>query len=224
MNVCFGSKADIAESRETVDARAPEGVAVKIMFTAWATFILVGIVAIFAYHAGIGWRTGTVRFPMSLLVFQEFEREQSPENFWGIMVLNVVGYFVALAAAGVVAWGLLPTSKRPVDRLQSLNGCYEGQGLPDFMRPPMHWDFRVANGVIFDRHGKAVSNIRLGHSSTKVTPVTFSPGILISVDEHKNGMVYLGNTVEGKAYLSGRGARITVADEWGDLMQTTSCN
>jgi hypothetical protein len=194
------------------------------MFTAWATIILVGIAAVFAYHAGRGWRTGIVRFPMSILVFQEFERDRSPEHFWGIMILNVVGYFVALAAAGVVAWGLLPASMRPVDRLQSLDGCYEGQGLPDFMRPPMHWDFRLANGVIFDRHGNAVSNIRLGESTREFTPVTFSPGILISVDEHKEGMVYRGDTVAGKAYFNGNRAKIAVADDWGDLMQTTSCN
>jgi hypothetical protein len=194
------------------------------MFTGGAAFTLVAIAAVFAYHAGLGWRTGIVRFPMSLLVFQEFERDKSPENFWGIMVLNIVGYFVALAAAGVVAWGVLPTSKRPIDRLLSLNGCYEGQGLPDFMRPSMHWDFRVANGVIFDRHGNAVSNIRLGHSTTGLTPVTFSPGILISVDEHKYGMVYPGDTVAGKAYLRGSRAMIAVADGWGNLMQTTSCN
>ena len=192
--------------------------------TAWATFILVGIAAVFAFHAGRGWRTGIVRFPMSLLVFQEFERDKSPENFWGVMALNLVGYIVALAAAAFVAWGVLPTSKKPVDQLQSLNGCYQGQGLPDFMRPPMHWNFRVANGVIFDRHGNAVSRIRLGDSTTEVTSVTFSPGILISVDEHKNGMVDRGDTVAGKAYLSGSHAKIAVADEWADLMQTTTCN
>jgi hypothetical protein len=193
------------------------------MFTAWASFILVVITAVFAYHVGQGWRTGIVRFPMSVLVFQEFERERSPENFWGIMVANAVGAIVALIAAAFVAWEVLPLSKKPVDHLSSLNGCYEGQGLPDFMRPRIHWAFRVADGVIFDRHGKAVSSIRPHESTSEVTSVTFSPGILISVDEHKASMVYLGETVTGKAYLNGNRAKIALADDWGNLMQSTSC-
>jgi hypothetical protein len=193
------------------------------MFTAWASFILVGVTAVFAYHIGQGWRTGIVRFPMSFLVFQEVERARSPENFWGIMVVNAVAAIVALVAAAFVAWEVLPLSKKPVERLSSLNGCYEGEGLPDFMRPRVHWAFRVTDGVIFDRNGKAVSSIRLHESTSEVTSVTFSPGILISVDEHKASMVYPGDTVAGKAYLSGSRAKIALADDWGNLMLATSC-
>lgn len=193
------------------------------MLTAWASIILFGIAAVFAYHTGRGWRTGIVRFPMSILVFQEFERDKSPENFWGIMVVNVVGAFLALAAAAFVAWEELPMSKKPVDRLQSLNGCYEGQGLPDFVRPRVHWAFRVTDGVVFDRSGKAVSHILLRDSTSELTSIIFSPGILISVDEHKATTVFLGETVAGKAYLSGSRAKIAIADDWGNLMQTTSC-
>lgn len=164
-----------------------------------------------------------MRFPMSILIFEEFERDKSPENFWGVMAVNVVGAIVALVAAAFVAWEVLPMSKKPVDRLQSLNGCYEGQGLPDFMRPRVHWAFRVADGVIFDRSGKAISKIQLRNGTSEATIVTFTPGILISVDEHKASMVYPGDTVAGQAYLSGSRAKIALANDWGDLMQTTSC-
>src|SRR6476620_263629 len=169
-----------------------------IMFAAWASFILVCLTAVFAYHIGQGWRTGIVRFPMNILAFQEFERDRSPENFWGIMIVNAACAVAALIAGAFVAWDVLPLSKKPVDHLSSLNGCYEGEGLPDFMRPRIHWTFRVTDGVIFDRHGKAVSRIRLHVSTPEVTSVTFSPGILISVDEHKASMIYPGETVRGK--------------------------
>lgn len=191
--------------------------------TMLASFVLVGVAAIFAHHIWLGWRTSIVRFPLSVLVFQEFERDQSPENFWGIMVVNVFSSIVALVAAAFLAWNALDASARPIDRIQSLNGCYEGEGLPDFIRPRVHWAFRVTDGVIFDRAGKAVSSIRLHDDTSKMTSVTFSPGILISVDEHKADMVYPGDTVAGKAYLSGSRAKIALADDWGNLMQTTSC-
>ena len=193
------------------------------MFTAWASFILLGITAIFAYHVGQGWRTDIVRFPMSILVFQEFERDRSPENFWGIMVVNAVGAIAALVAAAFVAWEVLPLSKKPIEHLSQLNGCYEGEGAPDFMRPRIHWTFRVTGGVIFDRHGKAVSTISLHESTREVTSVKFSPGILISVDEHKASMVFPGVTVTGKAYVNGSRAKIALADDWGNLMLSTSC-
>ena len=193
------------------------------MLTAWASIIFVGIAAVFAYHTGLGWRTGIVRFPMSILAFQEFERDKSPENFWGIMVVNVLGAFVALAAAAFVAWEVFPISKKPIDRLPALNGCYEGQGLPDFMRPRVHWAFRVTDGVVFDRSGKVVSHIHLHDSTSQLTSITFAPGILISVDEYKASTVYPGETVAGKAYLSGGRAKIAIADDWGNLMQTTPC-
>src|ERR1700756_194 len=95
-------------------------------FTAWESFVLAGIAAVFAYHIWIGWRTRIARFPMSLLVFQEFERDQSPENFWGVMVVNTVGLTVALFVAAFVAWGAFGESAKPVAGAQSLNGCYEG--------------------------------------------------------------------------------------------------
>jgi len=193
------------------------------MFTALESFILAGIAGVFGYHIWLGWRTRIVRFPMSLLVFQEFERDESPENFWGVMVVNTFGLGAALFAAVFVVWGALGVSARPIDRLQSLNGCYEGEGSPDFMRPPVHWAFRISNGVVYDRMGKAVSKIRLVGSTSRETSLTFSPGILTSDDEHKEMMVYPGDTVAGKAYLSGSRAKITLADDWGQVMLTTSC-
>jgi hypothetical protein len=192
-------------------------------FHAWESFILAGIAAVFGYHIWLGWRTRIVRFPVSVLAVQEFERDQSPENFWGVMALNGLGLVAALFAAGFVAWGALAADAKPIGRLQSLDGCYEGQGSPDFMRPPFHWTFRVANGVIFDRAGKGVSNIRLLGTKDRMTVVSFSPGILIADDEHKASNVYAGDTVAGNAYESGNRTKIALADDWGNLMQTTSC-
>lgn len=160
---------------------------------------------------------------MSLFVFQEFERDESPENFWGIMALDTVGSVTALVASAFVAWEVLPFSDKPIDRLQSLNGCYEGQGLPDFMRPRVHWTFRVNEGRIFDRARNEVSSIRLHYIKSGRTVVTFSPGIRISEDEHKSSVVERGDTGTGQAFLNGSRAKIALADDWGDLMQTTSC-
>jgi len=72
-------------------------------FSIWASLVLVGVAVVFGYHIWLGWRTGIVRFPLSVLVFQEFEREESPENFWGIMVVDAIGLVVALAASVFVA-------------------------------------------------------------------------------------------------------------------------
>lgn len=52
---------------------------------------------VFAYHAGLGWKTGTVRFPLSAFGMEEFERDRSAANFWGIVILDIV---VALASLG----------------------------------------------------------------------------------------------------------------------------
>jgi hypothetical protein len=111
----------------------------------------------------------------------------------------------------------------PIDHVQSLNGCYEGEGLPDFMRPAVHWTFRVADGVIFDRNGAAVSRINILGSTSPTTALSFSPGILIVDDEQKRMMVYPGPTVTGEAFLNGTRASIALADEFRTVMHTTSC-
>jgi len=66
--------------------------------------VLIGISGVFAFHIVRGWRTGSVCFPLSILAFEEFERERSSANYWGIMVLNAFG---ALAALGVALFGAM---------------------------------------------------------------------------------------------------------------------
>jgi uncharacterized membrane protein len=68
-------------------------------YALWGSFVFVGIAGIFGYHIWLGWRTGIVRLPLSVLVFQEFEREDNPQNFWGIMTLDAIGLIAAIAAA-----------------------------------------------------------------------------------------------------------------------------
>jgi hypothetical protein len=193
------------------------------MFEAFESLFFAGVAGIFLYHAWLGWRTRIVRFPVSVLAVEEIERDRSPLNFWMVMAADLLGSTLALVAAAWIAWTTLAPFARPVERLQSLNGCYEGEGLPDFMRPPVHWAFRIADGVIFDRSGKAVSKVSLAGRTSTSTSLVFSPGIFLADDEHKESMVYPGDTMSGKAYLSGNLARIALADEWGDVMQTTSC-
>ena len=111
----------------------------------------------------------------------------------------------------------------PVAQLDALNGCYEGKGSPDFMRPPVHWTFRVSNGLISDRSGQPVSRIRLKKSASDATLFAFSPGIRIAGTERKETTVVAGDTVSGTAYLAGSRAIILLGDHMGTVMQKTSC-
>jgi hypothetical protein len=126
------------------------------------------------------------------------------------------------AAALSVALALIGCSN-PIGRLDALNGCYEGEGSPDFMRPPVHWAFRIADGVIADRAGKTLSRVTLARTMASMTAVTFSPGIRITVDEHKGSTVVAGDTVSGAAYLLRGRPIIRLRDDWGHVMKRTSC-
>lgn len=168
-------------------------------------------------------RTRTIRFPLSLFAAEEFERDGAPAAFWGVAALDGLVALLALSAAAYLAWILFPVARRPVDDLHTLDGCYEGEGLPDFMRPPVHWAFRLSNGTLFDRAGRPVSTIRLAGRTKAFTRVTFAPGIVVSSDEHKRSAVYAGDTVAGQAYLSGGQVRLALDDDWPDLMLKTSC-
>lgn len=191
------------------------------MIAAWGIFVLCGIAATFGYHVMIGWRTRVVRLPLSLLTIEEFDRDQNPEYFWGIMVLDILGLVASSAIAVYVALSAANISTEPINRLQILNGCYEGQGFPDFMRPPHHWSLRITDGVIIGRDGNAISKIRLSARTADMTAVAFSPGILIG---GKPETVLLGDTVSGKAYLKYGRATVVFADDWGNVMQQTSCD
>src|SRR5689334_15113780 len=121
-----------------------------------------------------------------------------------------------------IALGLIGCSKPP-EHLTDLNGCYEGKGSPDFMRPPVHWAFRISNGLISDRAGKPVSKVGLAASGSSTSFVTFSPGIYVTDDEHKEFTVIGGDTRLGTAYLLGGRAIIVLHDASVTVMQTTSC-
>jgi hypothetical protein len=54
-----------------------------------------------------------------------------------------------------------------------------------------------------------------------MTSIAFSPGIRVSDNEHKELTIFRGDTVTGKAYLTGRRAKIALPDDW--VMQSTSC-
>jgi hypothetical protein len=127
---------------------------------------------------------------------------------------------VALIMVVVPVWGLL-VPHRPVDNLLTLDGCYEGEGLPDFMRPPRHWSLRIINGSMIDRDGSAISKIRLGGRGSNETLVAFSPGIFVA---GKPATVMAGDTVTGKAYVSGSRVTIVLADELRQVLLKTTCS
>jgi len=204
-----------------------------MVFTGWMGVVLLGVAAVFGYHLWVGWRTRVVRFPMSILTLEEFEHERSPANFWGVMTADLVGLVVAFTAASFVLGNALIVSPKPIADLRTLNGCYEGQGLPDFMRPSVHWVFRLDNGSISNRAGETVARLRLLPSTSSRTSVVFSPGILISTDEHKSSTVYAGDAnasqsyvrgaVAGEAYTSNNRATIRLINDWGDVLLKTTC-
>jgi hypothetical protein len=153
------------------------------------------------------------------LVFQALKGDRSKVRFWSavIRLLLILGVLVIFALSAL-NWAAPTTS---IASLHSLDGCYEGEGLPDFMRPPRHWTFIIVNGVIVDRDGHDIAKIRLRSSTQNTTPVAFSPGILIA---GKPSTVLRGDTVAGKAYVKGGLVIIVLADDWGNVMQKTSCN
>jgi hypothetical protein len=53
--------------------------------------------------------------------------------------------------------------------------------------------------------------------------MAFSPGINITDDEHKEMTVLAGDTVSGAAYLLRGRPIIRLRDDWGTVMQRTSC-
>ena len=76
---------------------------------------------------------------------------------------------------------------------------------------------------LFDRAGNAASHLRLLGGNARMTSIGLSPGILLSLDEVKEPVVLPGSTIAGRAYLKGSDATIELADDWGDVMQRTSC-
>ena len=139
---------------------------------------------------------------------------------WGD-ILRAVFIFAVMVVLGITFWDEYFPYGKPVVGIGTLNGCYEGVGLPDIIRPPRHWTFSIRDGVISDRSGHQVSTIRLGPDAGNSTRVAFSPGILIA---GKPEDVSVGQAMGGRAYIKRGIVRIAVPDETGDLMQKTSCD
>jgi hypothetical protein len=127
---------------------------------------------------------------------------------------------IVLVMIVVPIWGVL-TPHTPIDSLRSLDGCYEGEGLPDFMRPSRHWSLRIANGTLIDRAGAEIAKIRFSGSGDHETQVAFSPGILVA---GKPATVMAGDTLKGNAYFSGSRVTIVLADERRQMLLKTTCS
>ena len=194
------------------------------MFMTGLTAILLGVAWAFGYTAWVGWKTGITRLPLGLFAIEEFERGESV-HFWPLTAINAAVSILALAAAGFAAWSVFGVVAQPLGNLQAMNGCYEGEGLPDNMRPRNRpRAFRIADGVIFDREGQAISTVRIVESTSSTTKVGFSPGISISTstDGAKRTEISAGSTEAAEAFIRGERAYISIPDQLFDL-HTTSC-
>ena len=127
---------------------------------------------------------------------------------------------VVVVMIAVPIWNVL-TPHTAIHDIRSLDGCYEGEGLPDLMRPHRHWSLRIGNSTLTDRAGAEIAKIRLSGSGERETPVAFSPGILVA---GKPATVMAGDTFTGKAYLKGSRATITLADELQQVLLKTTCS
>jgi hypothetical protein len=130
-----------------------------------------------------------------------------------------VAIFVILMAV-VPIWGVL-TPHTPVKNLRSMDGCYEGDGMPDFMRPARHWTLQIAHGTLINRAGAEIAKLRFRRGGHHGTPVSFSPGINV---RGKPATVMAGNTFGGYAYFSGSRVTIVLADELRQKLLGTSCS
>jgi hypothetical protein len=113
---------------------------------------------------------------------------------------------------------------RRVHDVRALDGCYEGDGLPDFMRPSKHWAFKLRNGALLDRSGAVISHISLGQLGPKSTKVVFSPGIRLTEDQSKFLIATRGGIVSGWAMLDPGRATILLNADLRSPMQTTACD
>lgn len=127
----------------------------------WAIIIALAFAAVFGFNVWKGWKTEEVRLPISILVFEEFDRSRSPANYRGIMAFNAVVSLAAIGLALWASWNAVSYREEPIRSLRTLDACYEGQGLPDFMRPSRHWTMRIGGGgEVTGREGSVISRIR----------------------------------------------------------------
>lgn len=195
------------------------------MISLLPSLVLVVFAYLFAYRSYSGWRSGVGRFPLDIVAVRGWASGDEPQHFWAIMILNLVAAAVAFTAAFELGQSAFPLSTKPLSGLAALDGCYEPEGGgPEFMQPRPRWAFRVRRGEISDRWGKPISTIQLHSSTSHETSVTFSPGILVTDDEHKEMTVVVGPVVQGNAFLHAKSPRIRLADEDRSLMITTTCD
>ncbi len=74
---------------------------------------------------------------------------------------------------------------------------------------------------MIDRDGREISKIRLGGRGSNETLIAFSPGIFVG---GKPATVMAGDTVTGKAYVSGRRVTIVLADAPRQMLLRTTCS
>jgi hypothetical protein len=154
------------------------------------------------------------------LAFQQVAQYLCVVRFWSA-VLRILLIFAVLIFVGFDVRDRLVPYGEPVRSVQLLDGCYEGRGLPDFIRPARHWIFSIKSGVIGDREGSPISRVFLGNRKANMTSVTFSPGILIA---GKPADVTQGQTVEAKAFIRRGLVSMSLEGEAGEEVQQTSCS
>lgn len=140
-------------------------------------------------------------------------------RFWSAL-LRILLIFAVLIFVGFDIRDRLVPYGDPVSDVRLLDGCYEGRGLPDFIRPARHWAFAVKDGVIADRDGRPISRVLLGNRQANATVVRFSPGILLA---GKPEDVMQGEIVEAKAFVKRGRVSMSLGGEAGQEVQQTSC-
>jgi hypothetical protein len=126
-------------------------------------------------------------------------------------------------ALSAIMLAMLSGCERPVRRIAALDGCYETVGSPDFMRPAVHWVFRMKAGKLIDRSGGLVSTVALGAFGPKPTKISFQPGIYLTDDEHKMSVVRQGGIISGWASPNLGRPTIILGDEDRTIVRPTSC-
>ena len=132
----------------------------------------------------------------------------------------IAGSVIAFAIVAVGIWSRI-APHQPIDNLQTLDGCYEGEGMPDFIRPPRHWSLRISNGSMLDRDGHTISKIQLTGMGDHEKSIAFSPGILVG---GKPATLMVGDTVTGSAYVSSGRVTLVLADEQQEVLLKTTCS
>lgn len=134
------------------------------------------------------------------------------------MMRGSLAIYVVMACCALTSCGV-----RPARSVRELNACYEAVGLPDFMRPRVHWALRIDDGRIFDRSDRIVSTAVVGRAGPKSTELRFQPGVLLTDDEHKMMTIVTGDVSSGWVSVDQNGPTIILNDEDRTILQPTAC-